>query len=82
MSRDKAEIRDEYQREDVGRGVRGKYHMRYIKGTSLVLLNDQVAAAFPDSAAVNEALRGLLKISETKARIARRSSGRAHSARR
>lgn len=82
MSKTKAEMRDEYRREDLGRGVRGKYHRRYLKGTNLVLLDDQIAAAFPDSAAVNDALRGLLEISETTARITRRSSGRTHSARR
>ena len=75
-------MRDEYRREDLGRGVRGKYHRRYIKGTNLVLLDDQIAQAFPNSAAVNDALRGLLQIYETTARITRRSSGRVHNARR
>jgi hypothetical protein len=78
MSKVKADIRDEYRREELGRGVRGKYLKRYIKGTNLVLLDEQVAAAFPDSAAVNDALRGLLEISETTARITRRSGGRVH----
>jgi len=81
MKKAKAEIRDKYRREDLGRGIRGKYFKRYTEGTNLVLLDDQIAAAFPDSAAVNAALRGLLEISETTARITRRSSGRARSAR-
>lgn len=43
-------------------GVRGKYAKRYTEGTNVVLLDPDVAAAFPDSAAVNSALRALLEI--------------------
>lgn len=42
-------------------GVRGKYADRYAAGTNLVLLAPDVAAAFPDSEAVNEALRALIE---------------------
>jgi hypothetical protein len=45
-------------------GIRGKYAERYLKGTNVVLLEPEVAAAFPDSAAVNDALRGLLAIAK------------------
>lgn len=38
---------------------------------------DRVAKAFPTSEAVNEALLGLLSLTEQTARITRRSSGRA-----
>jgi hypothetical protein len=41
-------------------GVRGKYVARLRKGTNLVLLEPEIAAAFPSAAAVNEALRGVL----------------------
>jgi hypothetical protein len=64
------EMRKEYKREDLGKGIRCKYFLAYKKGTNLVLLSPDVAAAFPDDASVNEALRGLLK-------IARQSTGRA-----
>jgi hypothetical protein len=64
------EMRKEYKREDLSKGIRGKYFQEYKKGTNLVLLSPDVAAAFPDDASVNEALRGLLK-------IARQSTGRA-----
>jgi hypothetical protein len=41
--------------------VRGKYVERYREGTNLVLLDPDVAAAFPDATAVNDALRLLLR---------------------
>ena len=41
-------------------GVRGKYVARLRKGSNLVLLEPEVAAAFPSAEAVNEALRGVL----------------------
>jgi hypothetical protein len=41
--------------------VRGKYVERYRQGTNLVLLDPDVAAAFPDAKAVNDALRLLLQ---------------------
>jgi hypothetical protein len=53
------EMRPEY---DFSAGVRGKYASRYRKGTNVVLLDPDVAAAFPDSTSVNEALRALLAI--------------------
>jgi hypothetical protein len=43
-------------------GEIGKYARRYSEGTNVVLLDADVAAAFPDSKSVNEALRALLRI--------------------
>ena len=43
-------------------GVRGKYYKRATAGTTLVLLEPDVAAAFPYGQTVNEALRALLKV--------------------
>jgi len=57
-------MRAEYRREDLGKGVRGKYLHRFAAGTNLVLLDDRVARAFPDSKSVNEALLGLLALAE------------------
>ena len=48
---------------DFSGGVRGKYAARYAEGTNLVALSPDVAEVFPDSAAVNEALRTLVRIS-------------------
>jgi hypothetical protein len=58
-----------FRREDLGRGVRGKYFEAYPKGTNLVLLSPDVAKVFPTEEAVNEALRSLIN-------IARKSTGR------
>jgi len=46
---------------DFGGGVRGKYAQRFREGTNIVVLDPDVAAEFKDSAAVNQALRQLLK---------------------
>ncbi len=43
-------------------GVRGKYVARYRAGTNVVVLDPDVAAAFPNAAAVNRALRALLSV--------------------
>jgi hypothetical protein len=42
--------------------VRGKYYRQVIKGTNVVLLEEDVSQAFPDSASVNQALRLLLQL--------------------
>ena len=54
------DLRPEYDFSRMKGGVRGKYLDRYREGTNLVLLDPDVAAAFPDAKAVNEALRLLL----------------------
>jgi hypothetical protein len=76
MKTDKDEdMRKEYRREELGKGIRGKYFDEYKKGTNLVLLSPDVAAAFPDDASVNEALRGLIKIAQKATGRTKRSSG-------
>jgi hypothetical protein len=54
-------MRPEY---DFSGGVRGKYVERYGKGSNVVLLDPEVAAAFPDSDSVNDALRALIVIAK------------------
>ena len=73
MSKTNDEMRAEYRREDLGKGIRGKYFDRVSKGSNLVLLDDKVAKAFPTGDAVNEALLGLLALTEQTARITSRS---------
>lgn len=75
------EMRKEYSRSDLGKGTRGKYYEKYKKGSNLVLLSPDVAAAFPDDASVNEALRGLLKVAQRSAVAAKRPARRAKTAR-
>jgi hypothetical protein len=48
---------------DFSSGVRGKYAARYAAGTNVVVLSPDLAEVFPDSEAVNEALRTLVRIS-------------------
>jgi hypothetical protein len=47
---------------DFSQGVRGKYAQRYAEGTNVVVLSPDVAEFFPDSEAVNAALRALVNI--------------------
>ena len=51
------ELRDEY---DFSEGVRGKYAQRFSEGSNVVVLEPDVAKAFPDSESVNQALRKLV----------------------
>jgi hypothetical protein len=62
------ELRPEYDMKQLLQGaVRGKYAKRYAEGTNLVLLADDVAEAFPNAEAVNEALRLVLRLSKIPA---------------
>lgn len=58
------ELRPEYNFAHMEGGVRGKYVERYHEGTNLVLLDPDVAQAFPNDEAVNEALRLLMQIAQ------------------
>ena len=57
---DNDDLRPEYDFASMGGGVRGKYVARLRRGSNLVLLEPEIAAAFPSDDAVNEALRGVL----------------------
>lgn len=58
---DDDDLRPEYDFSQMKGGVRGKYVERYREGTNVVLLDADIAAAFPDAKAVNDALRSLLQ---------------------
>jgi len=64
-------MRPEYDFASMKDGVRGKHYRDYRNGTNVVLLQPDVAAAFPTEDAVNEALRGVL----TTTRAVRRTGG-------
>ncbi len=66
MKKSDDDLRPEYKRVVLGKGVRGKYAARYSKGTNLVLLEDEMAEVFPTSEAVNEALSGLVRRARKK----------------
>ena len=70
------DLRPEYKREDLKKGIRGKFLASYNKGTNLVLLNPEIAKAFSSSAAVNEALNNLLQLTKQTAKLTHRSSTR------
>ena len=68
---------DDLRREysfDYSKGVRGKYYRRLMKeGSNIVMLEPDVAKVFHSSDAVNDALRSLLKVSESTRRLTVRS---------
>jgi hypothetical protein len=51
-------MRDEY---DFSRGRRGKYARRYAEGANVVVLEPDVAKAFPSAKKVNASLRKLIQ---------------------
>jgi hypothetical protein len=76
-----AQMRAEYD-FDYSKAVRGKYYKRLLReGSNVVVLDRDVAKAFPDSASVNKALRSVLKgkgprrlttrLTRTRAKVAR-----------
>ena len=76
------ELRVEYKRSDFGKLVRGKYYKRVLASSNVVVLDDEVAAVFPNSAAVNKALHSLVDVAQKASGLTRRSTGRAKTARR
>jgi hypothetical protein len=66
-SNQRDEMRDHY---DFSGGVRGKYAARFAEGSNVIVLAPDVAEIFPDSVAVNEALRTLVRISGQTRRVA------------
>jgi hypothetical protein len=63
-SSDDSTLRDEYDLSQLKGGVRGTYYNRYQAGTNLVRLSPDVAAAFPTSDSVNQALRLLVQLAK------------------
>jgi hypothetical protein len=56
----KDDLRPEYDLTKLKGGIRGKYYERAREGTNLVLVDPDLAKAFPDANSVNRALRALL----------------------
>lgn len=65
LEKTKDELRPEYRREDFGKMVRGKYAKQYQAASNVVVLDPEVAKAFPNGHTVNEALLGLLEIAKS-----------------
>jgi len=69
------ELRPEYEMKSLLKGaVRGKYAKRYGDGTNLVLLEPDVAAAFPNEKSVNEALRLVMQLTKVQENASHRAS--------
>ena len=60
------------KREQLGVGVRGKYHAQFLQGSNVVVLQPEILKAFPTSEAVNKALANMLAFAkETQGLVAR-----------
>jgi hypothetical protein len=67
------DLRAEYDLSRLKNPVRGKYHRRAMAAAKVVMLDPDVAVAFPDSVAVNDALRMLVRVARAKVRKRRKS---------
>lgn len=65
MSNDRETLREEYSADLMRSGVRGKFAEQFRKGTNVALIEPDLHEHFPDSAAVNKALRELLSHKNT-----------------
>jgi hypothetical protein len=68
VRREADELRREYKRSDFGKLERGRYYDRVKGSSNVVVLDADLAAVFPNSAAVNKALHSLVE-------VARKASG-------
>ena len=66
---DRDTLRPEY---DFSRAVRGVTAARYAKGTNIVVVDPEILDVFPDSVAVNEALRALAPVLRRRQTVRRR----------
>lgn len=64
------------KREQLGKGVRGKYFRQFSQGSNVVVLDPEIFKAFPTSEAVNQALASLLTVTRETVRLTSHSSGR------
>ena len=70
-SRRSKDMRAEY---DFSGGVRGKHAARYASGTNVVVLEPDVADAFPTAADVNKTLRAVSRLLDLRDTARGRSS--------
>jgi hypothetical protein len=68
------DLRAEYKRSDFKKLQRGKYYERVKASSNVVVLDPEVAAVFPNSAAVNRALHSLAEVLQS---LSGRTSGAA-----
>ncbi len=68
------QLRAEYSRSDFGKLERGKYDKRVKTSSNVVILDAEVAAVFPNSAAVNKALHSLVDVAQKASGLTRCST--------
>jgi hypothetical protein len=66
----------ELTREQLGRGVRGKYFKAFNQGSNIAVLRPEIRKAFPTSAAVNDALASYLAFAREAKSLTNHSVGR------
>ena len=76
MKKSENEMRSEYKRSDFSKLERGKFYAEAAAGTSVVLLEPEIAKAFSTSQSVNETLAGLLALAKKTSRISRAKRAR------
>jgi hypothetical protein len=75
------DLRPEYG-FDFSKAQRGRYARRLkSEGSNLVLVEPELAKTFPDSTAVNAALRSVVEFAKLSASLTRQSGGRGKTAR-
>ena len=62
--RENDDLQPEYPAELIRSGIRGKYAGRFKEGSNVVVIDPDLSDAFPNSEAVNEALRDYLASQE------------------
>ncbi len=62
-------MRAEYKREDLGTIVRGKYAKKISASSNVVVIDPFLSEVFPNEAAVNAALQGLVEVAQVSARL-------------
>jgi len=71
------QLRREYKLAELENPIQGKHYGRVAAGSNLVLLDADVAQAFPTANAVNEALRLLVTVARTTVQNGKRTRPRA-----
>ena len=61
MSKPDNDLKPEYDLKSLGKGIRGKHYKQYQKGTNVVVIDSDLSEEFPNTKAVNDALRNVLE---------------------
>ena len=69
----KDELRPEYD-FDFSKAERGKYYRQFLESSNVVVLDPDVANAFHNSVAVNQALRAMLQFADQTSSLTGHSS--------